>query len=132
MNDDRATGGEELAGPNVSAPDARIRTTICPWNGCGPDSLVIHRKLVAKAPGTYALAGVTMKLAATELPVLSCLACGHELVGSFDTDGQADFTWPSSPAPQSPHSDLVRRSVLDPPAGGIRTVGGGISPGRSV
>lgn len=48
----------------------------CPT--CGDASLHVEYRLEAQTPGTYSLAGVQMKISATEYPYLVCDACGVE------------------------------------------------------
>lgn len=51
---------------------------------CGDRTLSLAVELVAKPLGTYALGGSQMKVAARELPVLRCRACGLHMVGEWD------------------------------------------------
>lgn len=63
--------------PNL---DAFAAAATCP--GCGGTGFDVTWRLVAKPQGTYSLAGVQDKVAATETPVLVCSSgCGTEKIG---------------------------------------------------
>lgn len=51
---------------------------------CGHDRIRIEWRLVPEPVGTYSLAGVQDKVAATNTPFAVCEGCGHESQGKPD------------------------------------------------
>jgi predicted RNA-binding Zn-ribbon protein involved in translation (DUF1610 family) len=58
----------------------------CPSCGEGPNTLWIEQRMIALPVGSFSLAGAQLKVSATTKPVLICVSCGMEIVGSFDDD----------------------------------------------
>jgi hypothetical protein len=65
-----------------------IEDSPCPSCGAAPGCLSVEFRLAAKSVGSFSLAGAQTKFAATEVPELSCSACGLFLTGVFDGDGR--------------------------------------------
>jgi hypothetical protein len=66
-------------------PGAKPVPNPCPR--CGTPALHIEERLTVKRPGTYSLAGVQTKVAATQSVYLVCRACGAEVEGTVEADG---------------------------------------------
>lgn len=56
--------------------------TICRY--CGHDRIRVEWRFMAAPWGTYSLAGVQTKIAATQVPFAVCEGCGHESQGKRD------------------------------------------------
>lgn len=61
----------------------------CPVCEAPPGCLAIEARMVAAPLGSFSLAGVGLKVPARLRPVLTCSACGLQVVGSFVDDGTA-------------------------------------------
>lgn len=64
-----------------------VQESPCPVCGTA-DTLKLDVRLVANAIGSFSIAGAMPKVTARERPVLTCSACGLDVLGQFDPDGR--------------------------------------------